>query len=774
MVYKYFRFGIHYFSITMVFMLLSCFNIFGQKSYRTDIFNHDSNFTKGHFYFNHAPQILVIDSGEKMPNSSILQSKRIIVNAYGGQIEAQEDQAIWSSFSDNFGRNWSKLDTITKEDEVFGPRNAYNGSIFKTKDNKLVQIYSFLNSPQSSTSAMLLRYKYSLDGGLSWSQFSQPYINGILDTLTFKFNPPFGKPIYINPDTLILPTYFRNLNNNDAYFGILTFSEDLKSFSFRKYTNITLPHPDRLVEPIMIKANDTLYTYFRTTTGRISYIYSTDLGLNWSQVLSIDIKNPGTKFELISDGTNVYLINNLSVTKRNNLYILKGNQTNFKVTQLIDQTSDYYDQVSYPAVDLDNDGFLHVAYSAIGYDTISGLKYGDIKYFNINKNDLDFEDKSNIKLTLQSTIPVKRNIIATTQYSDSNFMAIEAKGFLKLITNQGFYQAKDILDSNNFYYSIDKIGYDSVLISTSNSVELVKQFSEKVNFIGGLKASKIINFNSSNFVNFLGKTINLYHKNTLDTVFEIRGVGTKGWFYNGYGNVADVQYIDNDSFLIINDFGYLTSFKNGKIYELGGTGINYTGRLFINKDNMFISTINGKLFVKNNTNWDLVVDDTLGHQLFRDNLHSPFYDVFLAPNSIVVFDKIKHKYSILNNIEPNCDLLKILSFNSADGTMVILDSFGKVFKVNILNFYSTGEREIKIIGIQPFVFPNPSNDKINVVGMTREINILQIIGISGNVIKSFSDSDLTHFNNYKELSISDLPSGLYLLQLNDTYLKFVH
>jgi hypothetical protein len=67
------------------------------------------------------------------------------------------------------------------------------------------------------------------------------------------------------------------------------------------------------------------------------------------------------------------------------------------------------------------------------------------------------------------------------------------------------------------------------------------------------------------------------------------------------------------------------------------------------------------------------------------------------------------------------------------------------------------------------IYPNPVNDNIFVNGKTEKIKTAQILDFSGKVIST----EQNPFKNKKNISVQSLPTGSYLLKLDDKIYQFI-
>jgi Neuraminidase (sialidase) len=172
-----------------------------QNLYDAKIFQHDSLFKENHFFYNHSPQIEIIDSGDVLPNGVTLFKNILVCSAFGGFSEGEKDQSIWISRSFDDGKNWTNPNSFGSVRDTLGTNLIWNASLFKLKNNTLVQFYMFQRNRgagESSNLPIFLKFKKSIDGGLNWTADDFLKISGIGDTSSFRIFGPYTKPIILN------------------------------------------------------------------------------------------------------------------------------------------------------------------------------------------------------------------------------------------------------------------------------------------------------------------------------------------------------------------------------------------------------------------------------------------------------------------------------------------------------------------------------------------------------------------------------------------------
>jgi len=226
---------------------------------------HDSLPQKGKYWYMHTPQIAVIDSGALLPNQTYLPQKVIIISAIGGEREGGEDQDMWYTRSTDEGRNWNLPKSMSNFADTVGPANVFNATLFKSQDNLLSQLYLWNEAPNGGPYGqfpIFLKKKVSFDGGSSWIDSGFVRVKGIPDTTTFRLIGPFCQPIKLSDDSLLFPIYYRIVGSPNAFFAVLKCDLFLSGFSIKLHPQISYVHPDRLIEPCILKLDNIIEVFF--------------------------------------------------------------------------------------------------------------------------------------------------------------------------------------------------------------------------------------------------------------------------------------------------------------------------------------------------------------------------------------------------------------------------------------------------------------------------------------------------------------------------------
>ncbi|WP_347219180.1 endonuclease [Chryseobacterium sp.] len=141
--------------------------------------------------------------------------------------------------------------------------------------------------------------------------------------------------------------------------------------------------------------------------------------------------------------------------------------------------------------------------------------------------------------------------------------------------------------------------------------------------------------------------------------------------------------------------------------------------------------------------------------------------VELAYNKTITVDAIGTKY--VSNTNGNVSLYRKNTINQPNNTFTIgeWDSYPSNYCQN-LGTLSTTEiiaSKDKKLGI----YPNPVYDRLFVNGEIEKIKTAQIIDLSGKIIYTEKDP----FRNKKDISVQGIPTGIYILRLDDHTQQFI-
>jgi hypothetical protein len=720
---------------------------------------HDSLPQKGKYWFMHTPQIEVIDSGALLPNQTFATSKILIISAIGGEREGGDDQDIWFTRSSDNGTNWSSPQSLCNNQDTVGPANVFNATLCKTNDNLLIQFYLWNQAPNGGAFGsfpIYLKKKVSFDGGVNWIDSGLVRVKGLPDTSTFRIIGPLCKPLKLKDDSLFFPIYYRYVGSPNAFFATLKCDSSYRNFTIRLFPNIAYIHPDRLIEPCMVKSNNAIEVYFRSGNGFICTTKSFDEGKTWNSVYKTLIKNPGTLITSIPDNDGL-VCSNLNGKLRNNLCLFKDNIDGL-LFQEIDYLAEGMEQITYPSMLKDKDGHLHVAYSGIGLNRKAGLRFGNIYYKIVKKVEFNFcpyptdTFKAN---SLRFSDFAKNGRIGQVWFVNKNKLTNLIKNGTKseyLI--EGVNQIHDLIDlSDNSLLLLTDIGIGEYDLVT-------KIFINKNTSIKNGKFKLL--YNNKFIGHFLNKTLNLI------SISDFKVICTKSIpspaidppISSVYGNISDIDDdIENNNIYILSDLGdiylydTLCNLSSLRVNTLSG---NYVG-ISIEKDSFLLLDKLGNIETINKANPGNGVKllTTQNSNIYLGFVEIGKTKIAIGSNAINIFENGKLVLS-----KYFCEIGQIVAFIDADkDSIYFVNSFGEVnaisYSVKLTGLFKNTIDYKKSL----LVIPNPFSNMTNLV-FTSGLKPLSLQDLSGREVKCYFEKNGE--NNYIFNGI--ITPGIYFIK----------
>jgi hypothetical protein len=695
---------------------------------------HDSLPQKGKYWFMHTPQIEVIDSGALLPNQTFAASKILIVSAIGGEREGGDDQDMWFTRSIDDGINWNSPKSMCNFADTVGLANVFNGTLYKTPDNIINQLYLWNQAPNGGAFGnfpIFLKKKVSFDGGISWIDSGFVKVKGIPDTTTFRLIGPFCKPIKLSDDSLLFPVYYRIVGSPNAFFAVLKSDLLLNGFSIKLHPQIAYSHPDRLIEPCLVKSNNAIEVYFRSGNGFICTTKSLDEGKTWNSVYKTLIKNSGTLITSIPDNDGL-VCSNLNGKIRNNLCIFKDNNDGL-LFQEIDYLAEGMEQITYPSMVKDKDGNLHVAYSGIGLDRKAGLRYGNIYFKMVNKVEFNFcpfpadTFKAN---SLRFSDFAKNGRIGQVWFVNKNKLT-------KLIQNG--VRLEYLIEGVNQIHDLIYLSDNSLLLLTDiglGEYNLVTKIF--INKNATIKAGKFKLLYNNKFIgHFLNKTLNIVSTNDFKVICtkSITSPAFDPSINSAYGNISDIDGdIDNNKIYILTDLGdiYLCdSLCNLSSFRVNTRSGNYVG-ISIEKDSILLLDKSGNIETINKTNPENGVKllTTQNSNIYLGFVEISKTKIAIGSNVINIFENgklILSKYF--------CETGQIVALIDVDkDSIYFVNSFGEINAISY-SLKLTGLLKNKIDYRKSLlVIPNPFTNMANLM-FTSGLKPLSLQDLSGKEVK---------------------------------------
>jgi hypothetical protein len=743
------------------------------------VFKHDSVFSPGRFFFNHTPQIEVIDSGSILPNGDTLNQEILVVSAISGFSEGETDQTFWCSRSLGNSHQWSYPKTIGDTTDTLGNHLIWNASLFKTRNNSLIQFYMFQRNRGAGATGnepIYLKKKISTDGGLTWSTGSLVDIRGIPDTSTFRIFGPYTKPIRLSDDSVFFPLYFRIAGNPNAYFATLKSDTNFNSFSINLNYNIYYPHPQRLIEPTAIFRNDTIFVFFRTSRGWIDYVYSIDNGLNWSQICYTDIKNPNTLFTAFSNFSNNYMIANFNSSVRDDLAFLKlNNENQVQNVSLLDYLTFPYEQVSYPNHTFSKAGDILYVYSMIGMDFNSGSRFGDI-FFNRIPSNFDFDSCVKLPVVLPEDSELEGLKIPSSVSALNSRNVLFGNDFLILFSENNLtYERVSLINVQSIYDVISL--QDSIIVFSNTGVGLYNRLTTNYTFFNSLKLfGKTKRSKFGCYVNIENNYVNLYDQNFgLVRKFSLPSVSQ---YFPTWNHPVDAILTNDDSTIfIITLIGklYKCNFKQNALLEEIYDFKDFASKILTFKDKIIFHSRRGNVYMYELNNQQKIILFNNYRFSSLDNKSKIFSNHIFTCGSNFLFTYNLDKQELVDTLFCLTQDIKLILRVSED-SIYMLNNFGGIFAVRnpFLNIHIfsddlQGDSLNYNLVLDFKIFPNPTNCNSNfVIEANNIISRVDICNPNGSLV--FSDMIMPGvLHKQYSFNLNGITKGLYFVSVVDSY-----
>lgn len=730
------------------------------------IFEHDQTNAFGHFFYNHTPQLEILDSNSILPNGTKLQNNIFIVSAIAGQWEGEVDQNIWMSKSLDNGKNWSLPDTFGLPEEWAGNNLLWNASLFKLNNNKLVQFYMFQRNRgggANGNQAIFLRFKTSIDGGVTWNGNPYTNIDGIGDTTTFRIFGPYTKPILLHKDSMFFPLYYRISGNPTAYFATLICDTALTYFRLNKFPAIADSTAGRLIEPTIIVSGDSLKVIFRTASRTIRYIYSTDKGKNWSKVYFSEIKQPSTLFTNITSDSNNFLISNLSSKFRDNLSLIKTTSSlNYNGSKLLDYVIYPMEQVTYPSVAIDRKNEKYFVYSAIGYDNAKDGRFGDIY---INKLTFDSVENDNITTLVNKIVPFIDKPVGTNIQFEDTKLVFEKNVIFIFDTKNNTNQSFTISSINTIYSAYFDANY-GFLLTTDKGIGQINLTTKVFKILNSsITNGQIKRLNDTLFGHFENRNLKVLD-NGLQLLSSIT-IPSISQFVS-WGNITDITYNKSNNIIIIGtDIGHIYQ----SIYPFNSIQTNFfkvndhiQSLIFTSTNNLYIGTRRGNILkvtdfilfdlqtIYNNTDYS---NDNIKFHEFNSN-------ILIEGATQIININLKNNAFILLKLNPNYDCVSVLKYGL--DSITFLNANGDILRIKNINGLNTA------INIQASnknnlnIFPNPIRiGEQLMIDTDYKIESIKIFDLNGKIYPAILNQN--NYGQNQSVQTIQLKEGLYFVSI---------
>jgi predicted neuraminidase len=268
---------------------------------------------------------------------------------FGGSAEGKPDVAIWGARRTN--GKWSPPVELVREPNIA----CYNPVLFYSSDGRLWLYYKFGPHPSSWSAGR----RFSNDDGATWSTVEH-LPAGI-------YGPIRAKPLVMPDGTIVSGTSVESYHSWAVWIERST--DNAKTWS--RIGPIVAPGEETaagtfgIIQPSVVRLkNGTLRLYARSTQqiGKICVADSTDAGLHWGPVHTLDLPNPNSGIDAVSlrDGRVVLIFNN-TIKGRTPLNLaVSTDGEHFRVFQAL---ADEPGEFSYPSMIQSRDGDLYATYT---------------------------------------------------------------------------------------------------------------------------------------------------------------------------------------------------------------------------------------------------------------------------------------------------------------------------------------------------------------------------------------------------------------------------
>jgi predicted neuraminidase len=278
-----------------------------------------------------------------------LKNGDLLAAWFGGSAEGKPDVAIWNARRSN--GKWSAPQELVREPNIA----CYNPVFFYSAEGKLWLYYKFGPHPSSWSAGR----RFSTDDGESWSPVEH-LPAGI-------YGPIRAKPLLLANGTIVSGTSVESYHSWAAWIERSTDNGN----TWTRIGPIAAPGSATasgtygIIQPSVVRLkNGTLRLYARSTEqiGKICVADSSDDGLHWSAVHTLDLPNPNSGIDAVAlrDGRVVLIFNNTTKGRTPLNLAVSSDGEHFRVFQTLEGDPGEY---SYPAMIQARDGDLRATYT---------------------------------------------------------------------------------------------------------------------------------------------------------------------------------------------------------------------------------------------------------------------------------------------------------------------------------------------------------------------------------------------------------------------------
>ncbi len=268
---------------------------------------------------------------------------------FGGSAEGKPDVAIW--FSRRSSGKWSPPAELVREPAIA----CFNPVFFFSADGKLWLYYKFGPHPSSWSAGR----SFSNDNGATWSPIEHLPAG--------LYGPIRAKPLVLANGTIISGTSVESYHSWAAWIERSTDN----ALTWTRIGPIPAPADPTatgtygIIQPSVIRLkNGTLRMYARSTEqiAKICVADSTDAGLHWTAVHTLDLPNPNSGLDAVAlpDGRVVLVFNNTTQGRTPLNLAVSTDGEHFRVFQTLESDPGEF---SYPSMIQSANGDLQATYT---------------------------------------------------------------------------------------------------------------------------------------------------------------------------------------------------------------------------------------------------------------------------------------------------------------------------------------------------------------------------------------------------------------------------
>lgn len=384
---------------------------------------------------------------------------------FGGYVEGDEDNVVYSKQSFDGGQSWVNRDTIFNGagDTLFrDPHLFYWQDTLYMLFNRQVGEGSVRNVTEYK-----LALSHSLDKGESWSAPSILSPGGTGSNLDLRIVAPFNEHIEINNHP-VFGIHWRETGVSQPHISLLHL--DLQNDTSFLVGDLTASY--NIVEPALLNNGSTLYLYMRNTEGFIQYSTSSDYGVTWTSPVNTKLVcsySLSSIKQIASDS--ILVVWNNHRNQRD--YLTAGLCKSFDLSDIywakdLDYQKSFRGQVSYPATLIFSKDSIGVSYTDrlyLGRDVNNkSILRGTIRYETVS-----FTQRNDLApyISPLDSIQAPTLLNEITQITNDRYLVLGDDAWAKVYDQQ--FVGIDTLNLNSTPYDLNH----AILDSANNLIHIL-------------------------------------------------------------------------------------------------------------------------------------------------------------------------------------------------------------------------------------------------------------------------------------------------------------